>query len=133
MDFSTLLSLAPGILAAALRMATPIALAAYAGILAERAGVVNIAIEGMMLMAAMVGDLVMLYTGNIWVGVVAGVLAAGLLALLHAVLEHHVQDRPDHQRHGDQHPVGRYHRFCLPALPGDADLVAAVAQHAAAH
>jgi general nucleoside transport system permease protein len=86
MDLSTLLSLAPGILAAALRMATPIALAAYAGILAERAGVVNIAIEGMMLMAAMVGDLVMLYTGNIWAGVFAGVLSAGLLALLHAVL-----------------------------------------------
>ena len=43
----------------------------------ERAGVVNIAIEGMMLMAAMVGDLVMLYTGSVWVGVVAGVSAAG--------------------------------------------------------
>lgn len=86
MDLSTLVALAPGILAAALRMATPIALAAYAGVLSERAGVVNIAIEGMMLMAAMVGDLVMLYTGSIWAGVVAGVLAAGVLALLHAVL-----------------------------------------------
>lgn len=86
MDLSTLVALAPGILAAALRMATPIALAAYAGVLSERAGVVNIAIEGMMLMAAMVGDLVMLYTGSIWAGVIAGVLAAGVLALLHAVL-----------------------------------------------
>jgi ABC-type uncharacterized transport system permease subunit len=86
MDLSTLLALAPGILAAALRLATPIALAAYAGVLSERSGVVNIAIEGMMLMAAMVGDLVMLYTGNIWAGVVAGVLSAGMLALLHGVL-----------------------------------------------
>lgn len=86
MDFSNLLALAPGILAAALRMATPIALAAYAGVLSERSGVVNIGIEGMMLMAAMVGDLVMLYSGSIWAGVVAGILSAGLLALLHAVL-----------------------------------------------
>ena len=86
MDWSTVLSLAPSILASALRTATPIALAAYSGILAERAGVVNIAIEGMMLMAAMVGDLAMLYSGNIWVGVVAGVLAAGLLALVHGAL-----------------------------------------------
>ena len=86
MDWSTLLSLAPSILASALRTATPIALAAYSGVLAERAGVVNIAIEGMMLMAAMVGDLAMLYTGSIWVGVLAGLLAAGLLALLHGAL-----------------------------------------------
>ncbi len=86
MDWSTLLSLAPSILASALRTATPIALAAYSGVLAERAGVVNIAIEGMMLMAAMVGDLAMLYTGSIGAGIVAGLLAAGVLALLHGAL-----------------------------------------------
>jgi general nucleoside transport system permease protein len=86
MDLSSFVALLPGILAAALRIATPIALAAYAGILSERSGVVNIGIEGMMLMAAMVGDLVMLYTGNIWAGVVAGVLSAGLLGLLHGLL-----------------------------------------------
>ncbi len=86
MDWSTLLSLTPSILASALRTATPIALAAYSGVLAERAGVVNIAIEGMMLMAAMIGDLVMLYTGSIWVGLLAGLLAAGVLALLHGAL-----------------------------------------------
>jgi len=86
MDFHSLLDLAPSILASALRTATPIALAAYSGVLAERAGVVNIAIEGMMLMAAMVGDLVMLYSGSIWLGVIAGVLSAGLLALVHGAL-----------------------------------------------
>ncbi len=86
MDLSSFVALLPGILAAALRMATPIALAAYAGVLSERSGVVNIGIEGMMLMAAMVGDLVMLYTGSIWAGVVGGVLSAGLLAMIHAVL-----------------------------------------------
>ncbi len=86
MDLSSFIALLPGILAAALRIATPIALAAYAGILSERSGVVNIGIEGMMLMGAMVGDLVMLYTGSIWAGVVAGVLVAGLLGLLHGLL-----------------------------------------------
>jgi general nucleoside transport system permease protein len=86
MDLSSFVALLPGILAAALRIATPIALAAFAGILSERSGVVNIGIEGMMLMAAMVGDLVMLYTGSVWAGVVAGVLSAGLLGLLHGLL-----------------------------------------------
>lgn len=86
MTFAEFLRLLPGILASALRISTPIALAAYSGVLCERAAVVNIAIEGMMLMAAMVGDLVMLYTGSVLAGVVVGVLSAGLLALLHAAL-----------------------------------------------
>ena len=86
MDFAQILSFAPGILASALRIATPIALAAYSGLLCERAGVVNIAIEGLMLMAAMAGDLTMLYTGSVWAGVIVGVASAGVLALIHAVL-----------------------------------------------
>jgi len=86
MDFAQFLSFTPGILASALRIATPIALAAYSGVMCERVGVINIAIEGMMLMAAMVGDLAMLYTGSIWLGVLAGVASAGILALLHAAL-----------------------------------------------
>lgn len=84
MDFATFMKLLPGILGAALRIATPIALAAYSGVLCERAAVINIAIEGMMLTSAMMGDLVMLYTGHIWLGVVAGILAGGLMGLVHA-------------------------------------------------
>jgi len=83
-DFATFMKLLPGILGASLRIATPIALAAYSGVLCERAAVINIAIEGMMLTAAMMGDLVMLYTGHIWLGVVAGVLVGGLMGLVHA-------------------------------------------------
>jgi len=83
-DFATFMKLLPGILGAALRIATPIALAAYSGVLCERAAVINIAIEGMMLTSAMMGDLVMLYTGHIWLGVVAGILAGGLMGLVHA-------------------------------------------------
>ena len=84
MDFATFMKLLPGILGASLRIATPIALAAYSGVLCERAAVINIAIEGMMLTAAMAGDLVMLYTGQIWLGVAAGVIAGGLMGLVHA-------------------------------------------------
>jgi general nucleoside transport system permease protein len=84
-----------------LRQATPIAFAALTGILCERSGIVNIGIEGEMLMAAMVGYAVNLYSfqalkltmdataaGDIsrLLGVVAGVAATVLLGLLLAVV-----------------------------------------------
>jgi simple sugar transport system permease protein len=73
-------------LAQSLRLATPIALGALAGILCERSGVVNIAIEGMMLITACIGFMIALYTQNIWVGLLAAMLMGGLTATLHAVL-----------------------------------------------
>jgi general nucleoside transport system permease protein len=69
-----------------LRLATPIALGALAGIYAERAGVVNIGIEGMMLMGAAFGFGIYIGTGNIWVGVLGAVLVGGLISLLHGLL-----------------------------------------------
>jgi simple sugar transport system permease protein len=75
-----------GIVTQSIRLATPIALGALAGILSERCGVVNIAIEGMMLSAACAGFTVALYTQESWVGVLAAVLAGGAMAALHAVL-----------------------------------------------
>jgi len=69
-----------------LRLATPIGLGALAGIMCERCGVVNIAIEGMMLTAACIGFAFSLYFQSLWAGLVAAVLAGGLMALLHAVL-----------------------------------------------
>lgn len=78
-----------GMLTQSLRLATPIALGALAGILCERSGIVNIAIEGMMLMTACIGFTVALYTQNIWIGLLAAILMGGLTATLHAVLSIH--------------------------------------------
>ena len=82
MDFVIL----AGLLQLTVATATPIALGAYAGLFSERAGVVNIAIEGMMLMAAMVGAFVSGYTGSLFLGVIGGLLSGGLMAALHAVV-----------------------------------------------
>jgi simple sugar transport system permease protein len=82
-------------LATTISVATPLTLGALAGIFCERAGVVNIGIEGMMLTSAFFGWLAAVYMNTIfkvgpqvslWTGVVAAVVAGGLLGLLHAVL-----------------------------------------------
>lgn len=88
-------------LAQTLRVATPIAFAAFCGVLCERAGVVDIGIEGKMLMAAMVAYGVNLFgfqllkdalgpvaAGNLsrWLALTAAVVVAVLLGALHAVV-----------------------------------------------
>jgi simple sugar transport system permease protein len=82
-----------GLLRSTLVRAVPITLGALSGVLCERAGVVNIAIEGMMLAAAMtaaIGGSISLNwlepPYNLWFGLLVGVLTGGLLALVHAVL-----------------------------------------------
>lgn len=75
-----------GMLSAAVLLGVPIILGSFSGILCERAGVVNIAIEGMMLMAAMVGALIGSVTGSVWIGLIVAVLSSMLLAYVHAVL-----------------------------------------------
>jgi ABC-type uncharacterized transport system permease subunit len=66
--------------------ATPIALAALCGVISERAGVVNIAIEGIMLMAALTSVMVATLAHNLYVGLLAGMLAGMFVAGLHAIL-----------------------------------------------
>jgi simple sugar transport system permease protein len=75
-----------GLLAATLQAGTPLLLAALGELLAERAGVLNLGVEGMMLVGAMVGFSVDLATGSAALGCLAAAGAAGLLALGHAFL-----------------------------------------------
>jgi simple sugar transport system permease protein len=71
--------------AAMLRYATPLTFAALGGLVSERAGVVNIALEGMMLMGAFFGAYGADKTGS-WVGgILIGVLAGMALAAIHAI------------------------------------------------
>jgi len=73
-------------LARMVRLATPIALGAIAGILCERSGVINISIEGLMLTGACIGFIAALMTGNAWVGLLFAPLAGGVTVMLLAVL-----------------------------------------------
>src|SRR5207245_7979234 len=66
--------------------ATPLTLAALGGLTCERSGVVNIALEGVMLTGAFIGYAVAFFTHNLWIGVAAAVLSRMLIASLHAVL-----------------------------------------------
>jgi len=75
-----------GMLVSSIVRATPIAFAALAGIYSERSGVVNIGIEGMMLMGAFVSVIAASLTQNLFFGVIGGILAGMVMGALHAVL-----------------------------------------------
>ncbi len=75
-----------GLIGAMMRMATPIIFATLGEILSERAGVLNLGIEGIMLMGAMTGFLVTFSSGSVWLGVLAAAGIGMILALLMAFL-----------------------------------------------
>ena len=75
-----------GVLQTTVQRAVPIVFGALSGVLCERAGVVNIAIEGMLLSGAFLSAVVTSATDNPWLGIGAAILIGGLLALLLAVL-----------------------------------------------
>lgn len=74
------------VLARVVRLATPITLGALAGLICERSGVVNIAIEGTMLFGACIGFIVAMVSGSTTLGVLAAMLTGSLVSALHAVL-----------------------------------------------
>jgi simple sugar transport system permease protein len=74
------------ILAAGVASGTILLFAAVGEIFAERSGVLNLGVEGMMLMGAVAGFSITASTGDPWIGLVVAMLAGGALSLIHAVV-----------------------------------------------
>jgi len=73
------------ILLSTIRLATPLLLAALGGLLSERSGVINIALEGLMLAGAFTGAAVTHYAGSPWIGLLGGIAAGIFIASVHAI------------------------------------------------
>jgi ABC-type uncharacterized transport system permease subunit len=78
--FDTIFSVAFGY--AVLRVTTPILFAALAALISDRAGVINISLEGTMLTAALTGVVVSAFTGNALIGLIAAILAGIFIAFI---------------------------------------------------
>jgi general nucleoside transport system permease protein len=74
------------VLASAVIYGTPLLYAALGELLAERSGVLNLGVEGMMLVGAVMGFWAVQRTGSLWVAILVAVIAGGAMALIHAFL-----------------------------------------------
>ena len=72
--------------AATLRIATPLIFGTLGELICERAGVLNLGIEGIMTFGAMIGWLTVYQGGDLWVGVLAAAFGGAVFGLLHAAL-----------------------------------------------
>jgi ABC-type uncharacterized transport system permease subunit len=75
-----------GFFAAMVRIATPLILATLGELISERSGVLNLGIEGIMLLGAMVGFTTTYFTGNLWLGAAAAIATGALAGLIMALL-----------------------------------------------
>lgn len=73
------------LLASMIRLSTPLILASLGGLYSERSGVINIALEGIMLSGAFTAAAVTVFTQNPWIGMLAAMIAGLLVAGIHAV------------------------------------------------
>ncbi|MFB3896346.1 MAG: ABC transporter permease [bacterium] len=69
-----------------MRISVPYILAALGGTFSERSGVVNIALEGILLNGAFCSVLMVYYTGNPWLGLIGGIIGGLILAFIHAIV-----------------------------------------------
>jgi len=74
------------ILISAVVMGTPLLFATLGGVISERAGVINLGMEGLMLVGALVAFIVMLNTGNYFLAVAAAALSSGIVSIIHGVV-----------------------------------------------
>lgn len=79
------------IIHAGLATGTILLFAAIGEIFAERAGVMNLGVEGMMLLGAMAGFSTSLATQNVWLGLMVAIFAGGILSLAHGLVTIHFQ------------------------------------------
>ena len=75
-----------GFLAAILRIATPLLFATLGEMFSERAGVLNLGIEGIMLISAMTGFSGAYFSGDLWIGIAVAMATGAMLGFVHAVL-----------------------------------------------
>ncbi len=73
------------VLAATVRLTTPLLLACLAGLYSERSGIFDIGLEGKMLAGAFGAASVAVITGNVWLGLLAGILVSIGMAMLHGI------------------------------------------------
>jgi simple sugar transport system permease protein len=72
--------------AAAIRMATPLILGGIGSTFSERAGILYLGVEGTMLIGACAAAIVSYFTASAWLGLLGGIVAGGLVGLLHAFM-----------------------------------------------
>ncbi|MBB3309876.1 simple sugar transport system permease protein [Rhizobium sp. BK196] len=75
-----------GLWAAVLRIATPLIFGTLGALLCERAGVLNLGIEGIMTFGAMIGWLAVFHGADLWTGLLVAAFAGVIFGLLHALL-----------------------------------------------
>ncbi|MBC8449102.1 MAG: ABC transporter permease, partial [Chloroflexi bacterium] len=81
-----MIALLGSILAVTVRAGTSLVYATVGEIYTERSGILNLGVEGMMIMGAVSAFAAAYRTGNAWAGVATGVIVGGLLASIHAFL-----------------------------------------------
>ena len=75
-----------GILASGIRLATPYLFASIGEMFSQRSGVLNLGVEGQMLLGAFFAFYIAQNTGNLWLGVLAGMGVGALMGLAMAVV-----------------------------------------------